>query len=55
MAEGIYADRRFNDLPVLGDALEEAGWTDREALDHCRRPGLHVRGCWLVDALGGRR
>jgi hypothetical protein len=55
MALAIYEERRFGEVPVLGDALEEAGCTDRELLDHCRRPGLHVRGCWLVDLLVGRR
>jgi len=38
-------------LAVLADALEEAGCTDQEILSHCRSPGLHVRGCWVVDLL----
>jgi hypothetical protein len=38
-------------LAVLADALEEAGCTDLDMLNHCRRPGVHVRGCWLIDAL----
>jgi hypothetical protein len=36
-------------LAVLADALEEAGCTDADLLNHCRRPGVHVRGCWVVD------
>jgi hypothetical protein len=39
-------------MAVLGDALEESGCQDQEILRHCREPGaVHVRGCWLVDAL----
>jgi hypothetical protein len=49
MAQAIYDDRRFQDLPVLADALEEAGCTDPEILGHCRGPGEHVRGCWVLD------
>jgi hypothetical protein len=51
LAEGIYQERAFERLPVLGDALEEAGCTESAILDHCRQPGKHVRGCWVVDAL----
>ena len=38
---------------LLGDALEEGGCTDEEVLSHCREPGGHVRGCWLLDGLLG--
>jgi hypothetical protein len=38
-------------LAVLADALEEAGCSNREMLDHLRDPGPHVRGCWVVDLL----
>jgi hypothetical protein len=41
-------------LAVLADALEEAGCTDPAILNHCRRPGAHVRGCWVVDLLLGK-
>jgi hypothetical protein len=43
-----------NRLLVLADALEEAGCDDADILGHCRQPGPHVRGCWLVDLLTGR-
>ena len=49
LAQSIYDDRAFDQLPILADALEEAGCTSREVLDHCRSPGPHVRGCWVVD------
>lgn len=51
MAKAIYNDRCFNELPVLGDVLEEAGCDDRVLLDHCRGPGPHARGCWVVDRI----
>lgn len=54
LAEGIAADAGFDRLPVLADALEEAGCDDRRVLDHCRGPGPHVRGCWVVDGVLGR-
>jgi hypothetical protein len=42
-------------LGVLADALEEAGCTDADLLGHLRGPGAHVRGCWAVDLLWGRK
>ena len=45
----------FGGLPVLADALEEAGCNDAALLDHLHHPGPHVRGCWPVDLLTGRR
>jgi hypothetical protein len=51
LAQSIYDDRRFEDLPILADALEEAGCTDAGLLAHCRGPGPHVRGCWAVDLI----
>jgi hypothetical protein len=41
-------------LAVLADALEEAGCIDADILNHCRQPGEHVRGCWVVDLLLGK-
>jgi hypothetical protein len=54
LAQGIDADGAFERLPVLADALEEAGCTDAAILAHCREPGPHVRGCWVVDLLLGK-
>jgi hypothetical protein len=51
LARSIYEERRFQDLPVLGDALEEAGCPNADILNHCRQSGSHVRGCWVVDLL----
>jgi hypothetical protein len=54
LARGIYEEGRWGELPVLADALEEAGCTEADLLDHCRSGGPHVRGCWVVDALLGK-
>ena len=54
LAASIHAERRFGDLPVLADALEEAGCTDADLLAHCRSGGGHLRGCWAVDLLLGQ-
>lgn len=51
LAEAIYEQRRFADLPILADALEEAGCADAALLDHLRGPGPHVLGCWALDLL----
>jgi hypothetical protein len=50
----IYDDRAFDLLPVLADALEDAGCDDDDVLAHCRGPGTHTRGCWPVDLLLGK-
>ena len=42
-------------LGVLSDALEEAGCEESALLDHLRGPGPHVRGCWALDLLMGKR
>ncbi len=55
LAQSIYDDRTFDRLPILADALEEAGCTDADILGHCRGPGPHVRGCWVVDLLLGKQ
>jgi hypothetical protein len=54
MAQAVYDERVFDRLPVLADALEEAGCTNADILNHCRQPGVHVRGCWVLDLLLGK-
>lgn len=54
LAEGIYQERAFERLPILADALMDAGCDHADVLNHCRGEGSHVRGCWVVDLLTGR-
>jgi hypothetical protein len=51
LAETIYDERAFERMPILADALEDAGCDNADVLAHCRQPGEHVRGCWVVDLL----
>jgi hypothetical protein len=50
----ILDERAFGGLPILADAVEEAGCTDADILGHLRGPGAHYRGCWALDSLRGK-
>ncbi|QEL17551.1 hypothetical protein [Limnoglobus roseus] len=54
LAETIYEERAFDRLPILADALQDAGCEDADVLGHCRGDGVHVRGCWVVDGVLGK-
>jgi hypothetical protein len=54
VARGIYEDRAFDRMPLLADALMDAGCDDDQILSHCRTGGPHVRGCWVVDLVLGK-
>jgi hypothetical protein len=54
IAQAIYNERAFERLPILADALEDAGCDNADILRHCREPGEHMRGCWVVDLLLGK-
>jgi hypothetical protein len=54
LALAILRERAFDHLPVLADALEEAGCVDDALTRHCRQPGEHVPGCWALDVLLGK-
>ncbi|WP_439624926.1 hypothetical protein [Gemmata sp.] len=49
LARQIYESREFGAMPFLADALQDAGCDSDVILSHCRGPGPHVRGCWVVD------
>ncbi len=51
LAQGTYDQRAFDEMPILGDALEDAGCGDETILTHLRGPGAHARGCWVLDLL----
>jgi hypothetical protein len=54
LARTIYDGRLFDRIPVLMDALLDAGCDSADVLEHCRNDGPHVRGCWVVDLILGR-
>jgi hypothetical protein len=55
LAQGIYDERDFANMPILADALEDAGCDNEDVVAHCRDPkGTHVRGCWVVDLILGK-
>jgi hypothetical protein len=54
IAQGIYEERAFDRLPILHDALLDAGCDNEDMLTHCRSEGPHVRGCWVVDLILGK-
>jgi hypothetical protein len=51
---GMCESRDFGAMPILADALHDAGCDNADILDHCRGPGPHVRGCWVVDLVLGK-
>ena len=53
LARQMYDFRDFSAMPRLADALQDAGCDNADILDHCRGPGPHVRGCWVVDLVLG--
>jgi len=53
MAGIIAVERRYREMPILADALEEAGCAVDSILSHCRQGRNHVLGCWVLDALLG--
>jgi hypothetical protein len=55
LAKGIYSEKTFHLMPILADALQDAGCGNADILNHCRQPGQHVKGCWLVDLLLGKK
>ena len=54
IANHMYQTLEFGAMPILADALQDAGCDNDDVLDHCRSPGPHVRGCWVVDLVLGK-
>jgi hypothetical protein len=54
LARQMYESRDFYPMPILADALQDAGCDNDDILNHCRGSGPHVRGCWVIDLLLGK-
>jgi len=54
LARAIYDEKAFDRMPILADALMDAGCADEQIIAHCRGDGPHVRGCWVVDLVLGK-
>ena len=54
LASQMYESRDFSAMPILADALQDAGCDTDDVLNHCRGSGPHVRGCWVVDVVIGK-
>lgn len=54
VARQMYETRDFTGMPILADALQDTGCDSDDVLNHCRNPGIHVRGCWVVDLVLGK-
>ncbi len=54
MADSLYEGRTFDRLPILADALLDAGCDSEDLIGHCRSQGPHTRGCWAVDLILGK-
>ncbi|WP_143393384.1 hypothetical protein [Fimbriiglobus ruber] len=50
-ARQMYSTKDFSPMPLLADALQEAGCTDENVLRHCRGSGPHTKGCFVVDVI----
>jgi len=56
IAQQMYESRDFSPMPILADALEDAGCDNADILDHCRdAKATHIRGCWVVDQVLGKQ
>ena len=54
LARSMYESRDFSAMPILADALEDAGCDSAELLAHLRGDGPHARGCWALDLVIGK-
>jgi hypothetical protein len=54
LAQAIDEERAWDRMPILADALEDAGCAESALLDHLRQGETHARGCWALDLLLGR-
>ena len=55
LAQAIYETRSYDKMPILADALQDADCDNEPILTHCRNAEEHYRGCWVLDAILGKR
>ncbi|HEV3438849.1 MAG TPA: hypothetical protein VG122_15895 [Gemmata sp.] len=55
LAKGIYQEKAFDRMPILADALQDAGCNNDDLLNHLRSDGPHVLGCWALDIILGKK
>jgi hypothetical protein len=55
LARTMYESREFSAMPILADALQDAGCDNEDILSHCRGTGPHIRGCWVTDLVLGKQ
>ncbi len=55
LAAQMYDSRDFSAMPILADAIQDAGCDNEDILSHCREANQpHVRGCWVVALVLGK-
>ncbi len=55
IANQMYESRDFSAMPILADALQDAGCDNDDIMNHCRdEKQTHVRGCWVIDLILGK-
>jgi len=55
LAQSIYDEKAFDRMPILTDALQDAGCDNDDILNHLRdATAPHVRGCWALDLVLGK-
>jgi hypothetical protein len=54
LARQMYESGDLSTMPILADALQDAGCDNEDMLAHCRGPGPHLRRCWVLDAVLNR-
>jgi hypothetical protein len=54
LARQMHESRDFGAMPILADALQDAGCDNEDILSHCRdATATHVLGCWVIDLVSG--
>jgi hypothetical protein len=54
LARGVSDEKAFARMPILADALQDAGCDNEDVLNHLRHGAEHVRGCWVLDLILGK-